>query len=160
VTADLRRIAATLGFTMEELALNRAGALSHHQSWEAVKRALGMGGLTLMLFVSVLAMVYVVRGMGRVRFLYYGLGFGGLLLFALIGWRSVVGAVKQVVLSAEGTLDMHGTGKGMVAVIGRARVLISTDARQVLSKGGRYRIFYLSDANSFLSIEPAPAAPP
>jgi hypothetical protein len=154
VTVELSRIAPTLGFTLEDLALNRAGKLSAHQSWEAIKSALTMSGLTVMVIGAFLAVVFVVRPTGFARLAYYALSLTGVALFAFLGWRSVAGAVKKVVLHAEGTLDLHGSGKGTVAVIGRARVPISFKAFEVLTKGGHYRMFYLSDANNLLSIEP------
>jgi hypothetical protein len=158
VTAELSQIAATLGFTLDELALNRAGKLSPQQSWEALKGALTSGGLMVMAVLAVLAMVLVARPTGGLRFLYYGLGLAGLALFVMLGWQSIAGAARKAVLHAEGPLDLHGTGKGTVAVIGRARIPVSHRAHEVLRNRGPYRIYYLGDANRFLSIEPAPEA--
>lgn len=158
MAADLSQIASTLGFTLDELALNRAGKLSPQQSWEAVKGALTSGGLMVMALLAVLALVLVVRPTGGLRFLYYGLGLAGLALFVLLGWQAIAGAARKAVLTAEGPLDLHGTGKGTVAVIGGARIPVSHRGLEVLRNGGRYRMYYLGDANRFLSIEPAPDA--
>jgi hypothetical protein len=154
VTAELSQIAATLGFTLDDLAMNRAGKLSPQQSWEALKGALTSGGLMVMVLAAVLAMVFVLRPTGGWRLLYYGLGLAGLALFVVLGWQAIAGAARKAVLSAEGPLDLHGTGKGMVAVIGGARVPIAHQGLQVLRNGGRYRLYYLGGANRFLSIEP------
>lgn len=156
MTAELTQIASALGFTLDELALNRAGKLSPQQSWDALKGALTSGGLVVVALLAVLAMVLVVRPTGGLRFLYYGLGLAGVALLVLLGWQAILGAARKTVVTAEGALDLHGTGKGTVAVIGRARIPVSHRGLEVLRNGGRYRMYYLGDANRFLSIEPAP----
>jgi hypothetical protein len=155
---ELNRIAATLGFTLEDLALNRAGQLSPHQSWDASKQALIASAIGLLFLAGIAAVIAVgAKSGGRVRFLYYVVCPLVVVIVAYVCSTSIGAAIKRTVLHSEGTLKMNGTGKGMVAKVGHARVLIPTDALNVLKNGDRYRIFYLGVSESFLSIEPLPA---
>jgi len=151
------KIAATLGFTLEELELNRAGRVSPHQSWDAIQQALTMGGLAVVAAGVMLCLVFIVRPTGWAR-LYYVLGFGSLALVSVFGWRAIVGAVERTVLVAEGPLNLHGTGRGTAAAIGRASVPVRYQAAFVLTTGATYRLYYLARADKFLSIEPVAGA--
>jgi hypothetical protein len=150
----LDQITSTLGFTLEDLVLNRAGKLSSHQVSESVKVALTFCGIAMMAVGAVLAVLFLVRPTGVLRVLYGTLSLGAAVLATAFAWREVAGAATRRVLTDEGSIDLHGTGRGMVAVVGRSRVGISTDALKVITKGDRYRIYYLARSDRFLSIEP------
>ena len=148
-----------LGFTNEELALNRAGALSWHQLWEAIRTALVFGGLMLGVVGGLLAVVFVMRPTGYLRLVYVMLVPGALALL----WLSasfVAAPFLRRVSTAEGPLDFRGSGRGPRAlVIGGAWVEAPPRAATVLQKDESYRVYYLAGANQFLSIEPSVGAP-
>ncbi|MEA2696941.1 MAG: hypothetical protein QOI66_1212 [Myxococcales bacterium] len=152
--AQLFQIAATLQFTLEELAFNRAGRLSPQQTWEATKSALFIGALGLVVLGGLLVAVLVVRPAGFVRVIVYTVGPLSLALLAFLSWGAIDGAVQRRVTAAEGALDLRSNGRGTEVGVGQAHVPISHKASSVLTRGARYRLYYLAGANTFLSIEP------
>ena len=154
MTSDISRIASTLGFTMAELSLNRVGKLSSHQSWMAIEDALTASGVTLAVLGGAMAMIFMVRPRGIVRSIGGGLALIGFAMLGVVAWKASVGAVRGIALNSEGVLCLGSNGRGTFATIGRVSVPIMWEAANVLIPGKRYRVYYLSDANSFLSIEP------
>jgi hypothetical protein len=159
MSSDMTRIASTLGFTFAELALNRAGKLSSHQSWLAIEDALTAVGFAIAVLGGAMAMIFMVRPRGIARSIGGGLALIGVAILGFLAWKASVGAVKRTALSSEGALSLGGNGRGTSATIGRVSVPIKWEAANVLIPGERYRIYYLSDANSFLSIEPVVVDP-
>ena len=156
----LEKIAEVLEFTLDELAMNRAGQISSHQLWGIVKSAVVQGGIALLYLSGVVAMLsgaLDLHGFRRVAF--YTLGLGGLVLMIPVAFRNVAAAVTRRVVVHEGQIDLHGTGRVIVAIVGANRLPISTDALKVLTSGERYRIYSLAYSDEFLSIEPASPAP-
>ena len=159
MTNDMARIGSTLGFTLTELTLNRAGKLSPHQSCLAVEDALTAVGFAIMVLGGAMAMLFMIRPRGAARSIGGGLALIGFVIAGFLSWRTSLGAIKRTALSSEGVLSLGSNGRGTSATIGRTSVPIKWEAANVLIPGQRYRIYYLSDANSFLSIEPIVVAP-
>lgn len=154
MTNDMTRIASTLGFTVAELALNRSGKVSPHQSWLAIEDALTAVGFAIAVLGGAMAMIFMIRPRGPARSIGGGLALIGFAIAGFLGWKTSLGAIKREALGSEGLLSLGGNGRGTSATIGRVSVPIKWEAANVLIPGERYRIYYLSDANSFLSIEP------
>jgi hypothetical protein len=152
--ATTEPIARELGFTLEELDLNRAGALSSDQAWDAMRQALMFSVLT----VFMLGLVFAVRALRLrntlVRVLAVGascVGFVGLSVFT---WQVVLAAVERKVESTEGPLSFPGGGRGLSVAVNRRRVGVPVGAVRVLQVGERYRVYTLAHTDRFLSIEP------
>lgn len=157
MSASVEQIASRLGFTMQELALNRAGQISERQSWQAIRTAVTYGGVMLAMVVAVLLVTFVIKPDRAVRIVYYFTLFPGSLVVLYIAGVWIRGAVERKVLVCEGSLAFEGSGRGPPSmVIGRARVTAPPHAVDILAKGARYRIFYLAHSRTFLSIEPMP----
>ncbi|HXI60659.1 MAG TPA: hypothetical protein VNO55_31575 [Polyangia bacterium] len=151
---QLSQIAATLQFTLEELALNRAGRLSPQQTWDATKSALFTGALGLVVLGGLLVAALIVRPAGVVRLILYTMGPLSLALLAFLSWGAIDGAIQRRVIAVEGALDLRSNGRGTEVAVGKSHVPISHKASSVLTKGARYRLYYLAGADTFLSIEP------
>jgi hypothetical protein len=162
MTADpsqLEDIARTLGFSLDELALNRLGQLSAHQGWEIVRQALAFTGGALMGIGAILVVVFLVKPVGLWR-LCYVLLVAGAVLMIVIGSQSIVAAWQHKVVSAEGALDVQVFGRGgPIMFVGRAHIPAPTGAASVLTKGENYRLHYIQGLDQFLSIEPVSKAP-
>jgi len=156
--ARVEQIASVLEFTLDDLAMNRMGKLSSHQVWMVTKWALVQGGIALLLVFGVALMVFGAGLTGFRRVAFYSLGFLSLAIYLPFAGLFVVAAVARRVDVHEGKLDLHGTGRGSVAVVDSHRVIISWVAAKVLKNGESYRIYSLGYSNEFLSIEPLPPA--
>jgi hypothetical protein len=156
---SLEQVALQLGFTVQELAFNRAGQLSTRQFWDSVRAASLGAGFVLAVLAAIAVVVFVVRPSGlwpKGLLVLISLLLGaGLLLALYVGGQWVLAAVERKVLVAEGSVSFAGSGRGPPAmVIGQARVPAPAGARSVLTKGGSYRVFYLAHSQAFLSVEP------
>ncbi len=155
----VEQVASVLEFTLDDLARNRVGKLSSHQVWMVTKWALVQGGIALLLLFGVAAMIFGAGLTGFRRVAFYSLGFLSLAIYLPSAGLFVVAAVARRVDVHEGTLDLHGTGRGSVAVVDSHRVIISWEAAKVLKSGECYRIYGLGYSNEFLSIEPVSPVP-
>ena len=158
MSIPLEQIGDVLEFTLDDLAINRIGKLSSHQAWIATKTALVHGGLGIFFLGGIVAMIFGVGLTGFRRVAFYSLGLLGLASYVPFASLFVAAAVARRVDVHEGKLDLHGTGRGSVAVVGSHRVIISWEASKVLRNGESYRIYSLGYTNEFLSIEPLPPA--
>jgi hypothetical protein len=132
--AQLFQVAATLQFTLQELALNRAGQLSPQQTCDATKCALFAGALGLVVLGGLLMAVFVVRPARLVRVIVYTVGPLSLALLAFLCWGAIDGAIQRRVIAAEGALDLRSNGRGTEVAIGKSHVPISHKAFSVLTK--------------------------
>lgn len=176
--AYLRDLAATHGFTLEELEQNRQGRLHPAQAARGKSSGIGCG-----VFLIFLGLLVVAGGVGGAIYLYddyskpisdvdmngiYALGGGGIVLGALLG----IGALatfwkvsqrrktyaKSPALVAQGPLQkVHVQGRGGVPsqwryVIGGVNFVVSQKAWELTTHGAQYRVYHL--AGDLLSIEP------
>lgn len=159
MSVPLETIAATLGFTLEELALNRAGRMSPHQIAESVRSAVGISGTVLVAVGATLIVLFLGRPTGAVRILVTILCLGLVALCTAFSGQAVAGAVRHEVLTDEGTLEFKsGPRLSTMVVVGRFRSVVN-DASKVLTPGERYRVFYARHSEALLSIEPLREAP-
>jgi hypothetical protein len=161
MTADpsqLEHIAGTLGFTLNELALNRLGQISTHQGWEVARAALGFSGFAIAAIGAIPIVIFLVKPVGLWRLAYLPISLGAVLL-VVIASQFVAGAWHHKVASAEGPLDFQNLGRAAGIVIGKARVLAPKGFNDVLTEGEYYRLYYVRGLDQFLSIEPALKAP-
>jgi hypothetical protein len=158
--ARVEQIASVLEFTLDELAMNRVGKLSSHQVWLATKTAVVQGGFAVLLLGGAIVLVFGVGLTGIRRVAFYALALLALASDLPFASLFVAAAVAKRVVVPEGPLDLHGTGRGTVAVVGSQPVLISWTATKVLKSGEHYRIYSLAYSNTFLSIEPVSPDPP
>jgi hypothetical protein len=159
MSLPLDQIAAVLEFSMDDLAMNRVGKLSSHQVWLATKTAVVQGGFAVLLLGGAIILVFGVGLTGIRRVAFYALALLALASDLPFASLFVAAAVAKRVVVQEGPLDLHGTGRGTVAVVGSQHVLISWTATKVLKSGEYYRIYSLAYSNTFLSIEPVSPAP-
>lgn len=139
---------------MDDLAVNRVSRLSSHQTWDAVREALGMAGVLLIALGALMTVAFVVKTGGLLKAVYVGLALVALITVAVVARQSIGAALAPRVVVNEGPLDLHGTGRGVVAVIGASRVNMPVSSAEVLTSGASYRIFSLAGSNMLLSIEP------
>jgi hypothetical protein len=152
-------LATTLGFTLEELALNQAGRLSPQQVGQCVKSAAVMGLLMLVTLGLVAAMFLLVRPQGLMRFMLPALGLGAAAVCIAMGWQTMAAAVSRKVLMAEGTLELRsGHRQSTIVVVGAFRRTVD-HAHKVLVPGQKYRVYYLAYSQDLLSLEPLPERP-
>ncbi len=156
VPISMEHIARSCGFTLEDLALNRAGKVSPHQLSNGYAEAAGIGGA----FLVTLGVAMVVAFFGKAG---YGRAIGvvvcavAAITGAAIFWKAMVGACKHKVASVEGSFELTRPGSNMRSgVVGTYQWSFSseTGVPAVLVRGARYRVFYLAGSNHFLSIEP------
>jgi hypothetical protein len=155
MNSSVEQIALSLGFTIQELSLNRAGQISARQSWENVRLAAWGAGMILAVIVAILVLVFLIKPTGILRLVYCFFLIPGFLVVSYIGFVWIRGAIEQRVLVAEGSLSFHGAGRGPpTMVIGQARVPAPPHANAVLTENTPYRVYYLAHSRIFLSIEP------
>ncbi len=154
-SSQLEDIARTLGFTLDELALNRTGQISARQSWENVRLAAWGMGLIVAVIVAILVLVFIIKPTGILRLVNCLFLIPGFLVVSYIGCVWIRGVIERRVLVTEGSLSFHGAGRGPpTMVIGQARVPAPPHANAVLTENTPYRVFYLAHSRIFLSIEP------
>lgn len=154
MSMPVEQIAAQLGFTLEELALNRAGELSSHQSWQSVKAAITMSLFALMALGIVAVVVFIVKPTGFMRVMMLVLSLGATAFCAMFAWRTVAAAVSHKVLVAEGLVEFRsGSRQSTIVVVGAFRSTVD-NAHKALTPGEPYRVYYLDHSGDLLSIEP------
>jgi hypothetical protein len=156
---SLAGVAAKLGFSLEELALNRSGQLSSHQTWEAVRMALFPVGLALVFVGMFMALLFLVRpgGLGR---LIFAIPIVGFILMVGLSWHFGSAAWSPKVRTAEGALRFQqGRGGPHVVVDGVWAQSSPRQAATILQEGKPYRLYYLERSRQFLSIEPVSEGP-
>jgi hypothetical protein len=157
--APTDQIADTLGFTLEELALNRAGKMSSHQVAESVKNALGASGLVITMVGLTLVVLFLGRPTGVIRVMSTVICLGLIALFTMFAWQAARDAVSHEVLVAEGPLEFRsGHRQGSMVVVGAFRSTVD-NAHKALAAGERYRVYYRANTGDLLSIEPLAASP-
>lgn len=154
MSIPLVQIAATFGFTLDDLAFNRDGKLSPHQVHAVVHTAVLWCVDWLALLLIVIATLFFARGAVRI------FGIAAFLFMAplmgFLGYRKVVAAVTQRVSAADGPLAFGN--RGTIRVGSFYGLTSSSWSSTVLASGESYRVYYLSDSNDFLSIEPLSTA--
>jgi hypothetical protein len=154
VVSSAQPIASALGFSLEELALNRAG----HVSWRQLAYLFGwtLFDLFFTLFcVAILALV--VAGKPRklwMSVMYAVLSTGAGAIVGFLGWRSAADLFTRTVVVAEGPLRFQAGGRRAQMLIGAFRGSAPLHATTVLAEGAEYRLYYLARSGTFLSIEP------
>jgi hypothetical protein len=149
------QIGAALGFTLEELVLNKAGRLSPGQWWMLIKPVvvylvMVLGMIAAMPAIVVFVKPLLLRGLALVVSGVGALGFG---------WFLVVGVsalVHHRVANSQGVLSFSNAYRGVDITIGDFSGTVSSEARRALVSGGAYRIYYVTPSNRLLSIEELP----
>ena len=111
MSSSVEQIALGLGFTIQELSLNRAGQISARQSWESVRLAAWGAGIIVAVIVAILVLVFLIKPTGILRLVYCFFLIPGFLVVSYIGFVWIRGAIEQRVLVAEGSLSFHGAGR-------------------------------------------------
>jgi hypothetical protein len=150
-------IGASVGFTMEELASNRAGKLSPHQVTENIKDALGFGGLILVLFGMAIVSTFSGK-LGLVRIILSIFIWGLALASFALGGREIAGSLSGKVRMAEGALGLTTSpnGRERTLRVGSYQTVLdpTSTAHKILVPGESYRVFYLAGSQKLLSLEP------
>ena len=150
------QIATALGFTLEDLALNKAGRLGAGQWWMLIKPAGAYLLMVLGLLGGVAGIVLNVKA-GLWRGLALFVSAAGGIAFAWLLVESVSTLVRHRVASSQGVLSFTNAYRGVDVTVGDYSGTLSSAARAALTSGGAYRIYYLSPSNRFLSIETLPS---
>jgi hypothetical protein len=161
-TVSMEDFAKRVGFTLEDLALNRVGKVAPHQLSESYTQAAGLAGVVLIMLGFVLVLSFF--GKVGVRGIILVVVFSALgVVFAVLSWKTIAGAWKRNVASAEGNLVLtHSPGSArQIVVVGSYNWHIDPGrpVPAVLVPGARYRVYYLPGSDMFLSIEPVADAP-
>ncbi|SRR5450759_972825 len=157
--SQLEHIARTLGFTLDELALNRLGQMSAHQGWEAVRYTLVPVGGALVGIGGVLAIHFLMKPIWLRRLVLAVIAVAALLMI-VIASQTIAAAWQRKVVNAEGALDFQTFGRGgPIIFVDHAHIPAPTGSSDVLTKGEIYRLYYVQGSNQFLSIEPVSKAP-
>lgn len=152
------QIASALGFTLDELSLNRVGELSSGQAWHATRQALTFAGLTIFMLVLVIALIALRLPNILVRVLAVGASCAGLVGMSVFTWHVVHAAIARQVETNQGALSIPGGGRGLTVMINGQRVGVPVAAAGVLQVGDTYRVYTLAHSHAFLSMEPVSSA--
>jgi hypothetical protein len=161
-TVSMEDFAKRVGFTLEDLALNRVGKVASHQLSESYTQAAGLAGVVLVMLGFVLVLSFIGRvGVGRLVLILVFAAAG--IVVAVLSWKNFAAAWKRNVASAEGNLVLtHSPGSArQIVVVGSYNWHIDPGrpVPAVLVPGARYRVYYLPGSDMFLSIEPVADAP-
>ncbi len=156
IALSIKKIGDTLGFTMDELVLNRKGKISPHQKTEILKQAISMSGMVFIAFGLIIILFLVVKPRGFRRIMFSLLSLIAISIFIMLAWGDIQDSINHKVVMAEGKLEFKAAGRGVSLIIGHYRGVINNNAYTVLSVGKSYRVYYLFHSNHFLSIEPLP----
>jgi len=149
-------ISSALGFTMDELSLNRAGRLSSRQLWESIQLGLWPIGMFLVLVVMLLSFVLWTKPSGAGKVL-YAMPLAGMALMAYLTWYFMSAAWVHRVLIVDGELSFQERRGGPAVIVGGIWLQNPPQgAPSVLNPGDRYRLYYVGTSKMFLSIEPLP----
>ena len=164
--------ASALGFTLEELALNRAGQLSEGQLHSALWSAIGCTVAALVLAAPSLCLLFVKPSPNVSRFL---VGLSLVLGILLFWWKSVPffrDFVDPQVASVEGPIDFRG---GDVGGLGKRWIYFTIGGKSfafscpkellhgdLLTQGAIYRGYYSPYSDTSFSLErlETPRPPP
>ena len=150
-----QQIADSLGFSLEELALNRAGSVS----WRQLASLFAWTLFPLFFAFAVALLLFVgPKGKTWMIVLYRLLAVGVLSLFGWMSWESAADLFERKVHFAEGPVQFESNGRGVRIVIGTFRGGVWPNAASVLPQGGNYRLYYLPHSDRVLSIEPIDSA--
>jgi hypothetical protein len=151
-----QQIADALGFSLEELALNRAGSVS----WRQLTSLFASTFLAFSFALLAAAILVFVGANGKTWMIVpYGLlSVVVISLFGWLGWESAVDLFERKVHFAEGPVQFKASRRGVRIVIGTFRGGAWPNAATVLPQGGNYRLYYLPHSDSVLSIEPIDSA--
>jgi hypothetical protein len=151
--AELGDLVSRLGFTMEELNLNRAGELSASQTWSLLRTAsVGIGMMLLSLGLVLMAWPGKATTGSRVYYVLLVIALGGTFCFG--GWQFVA-SMRRRVSTADGLAEVKtGARSSLRLVVGKADVDAPVGAKDTLLPGKTYRMYYLATLARFLSIEP------
>jgi len=161
-TVSMEDFAKRVGFTLEDLALNRVGKVAPHQLSESYPQAAGLAGVVLVMLGFVLVLSFIGKaGVGRILWILAFAAAG--IVVAVLSWKTIAGAWKRNVASSEGNLVLtHSPGSArQIVVVGSYNWHIDPGrpVPAVLVPGARYRVYYLAGSDMFLSIEPVVDAP-
>jgi hypothetical protein len=158
----VQELGGLLGFDPADLALNRAHRLSPHQITEGMRVA---GGSLGFLFVSVgigLTLAFLGRpgAFRAVAGAAIGLAAGG--AAALGAWDAGGAAIRPAAVTTEGILayERSRAVTGTMMVVGSFRMALPRGSAlpHKLPEGGRFRVYYVRQTGTLLSMEPAAAA--
>ena len=152
-------MATQLGYTLDELALNRSCVVSRAQARASVEAAVPMVVLALAT-LGILAVVSVLVKPAGVRRIWFGLlSFGGVAVGLSLAWSTVYAAIERRVLVAEGQLAFtSGYRQSVSVIVGDFRGPVH-NAHSAFLAGARYRVYYLAHSGDFLSAEPLDPSP-
>jgi hypothetical protein len=150
---QVEHIAQALGFTLDDLALNRLGRMSAHQGWEVARQGLGLLGMVMAGIGGILVVLFLIKPAGLYRLVYLPIPLGAVLFIAMAS-PTIAGAWQHKVVSAEGALDFRQAGRWPTMVVGQAHISAPAGSADVLTRGQIYRVYYVQRSDQFLSIEP------
>ena len=153
---SVTEMGAVLGFSVEELDLNRSGVVSSRQLWHLCFTE-AAGTSFVVLTAAAIAILCVAKWkttsapMKIMPALYC--------VFAAIfgGWAArdiVTNVVTRKVSAAEGPLQFEANGRGARMIVGSFKGGAPVGAYKVLTEGATYRVYYMAHSDDFLSIEP------
>jgi hypothetical protein len=155
---NVEQLAASLGFTMADLALNRVGRLSGAQTWMSVK-ALGLSATFLILVVVAVPAFLLIKPRPSFLLVVIALCCGcvGIVAGGYLTWRDLRAAIAHRAVCAEGNVQLLGGTRGTHVRIGSFDGVLPTGALTAVELGAKYRVYFLPASDAFLSIEPAPS---
>jgi hypothetical protein len=155
-----QEIGAVLGFSIDELALNRARVASSRQLWHVTSTALAGALITVSMtaFIVTLCALNWKTMPPALSVMPVVCSVGGLFASGVLIRDTLANVVTREVSAAEGPLAFEAMGRGTAIVVGAFRGRAPERAMRVLTVGKAYRVYYLAHSDDFLSIEPI--APP
>jgi hypothetical protein len=148
-----RQMMSTLGYSLDELALNRAGQVSSDQLAGSLKAAAVSVPLTLFAISTFLFIVFYARATGWHRALLITMSILSATVVGVLAYIQVADLITRKVATVEGPIEFTNVGKSPGIAIGH-KLFETLPCRDVLVRGGNYRVYYLAHSNTFLSLEP------
>ncbi len=161
-TVSMEDFVKRVGFTLEDLALNRVGKVSPHQLSESYVQAAAFAGAALVMLGLVLIYSFIGKvGVGRI--IWIVVFSAACITFAVLTGMTIAAAWKGTVANSEGNIELTNSpgSARRIVVVGSYNWTFDrgTAVPTVLVPGARYRVFYLAGSDKFLSIEPVSGNP-
>lgn len=156
VPPSTKEIGAALGFSLEELDLNRSGGVSSRQLWHHCFSQAAWASF-LMLAVAAIAIGLAANWKtisAPMRVVTPVLCAIVMIIAGSIIRDAAANVVTRKVSAAEGPLQFEAQGRGSRMVVGSFKGGSPIGAYKVLTVGATYRVYYLAHSSDFLSIEP------
>ena len=158
MTSDVHQLASGLGFSLNDLVLNRLGKLSSGQTWTSVKSALIAVGLLTVSVVGVPGAL-LLRPQKLVKVILIVMGVAGAVIFGFLSRMALQDLFTRKPNVAEGRVELVGGTRGTHVRIGSFDGMLPIGALDYLDPKIRYRVYYLPGTKRFLSIEPIEPPP-